>query len=669
MKYKPLNKSNKKHQGIRLFDGGIDLSKAPSHISDNCISEGENIMFDSKSLKTRSGLFTDDSRVISSDYTADADFIKHELSEGVFYIDGMSFKIALEYSEYIFSDHKVSIFLIGEDIIPIYTGSLSYKRISDDIFYIPTNITFFQGKSQSGGGIFALVSLNNSEDYTDSYFEIYEISSSYYGWDKVQNFYIPTVYINGRGDSYEKAKVANQANQDSPKTLEAPNMLTGEFYAYYSSDGYSSSFRLPFCELQYSPVICRIYTSPTEYTEWNILADSQTDKQSILGNEVTAHIDRSKGIIYFTVASGDFSIPLMSRYKENNIKITASKPIGETFNDVISCKNSVTLNSRIILSGGIKNNRIYSSRYENPLYFPLTEIYEIGDARTPVTALKTLKNKIVAFKENESYILDLKKGKAINKTSLLADNSAVFYGNDSFSVSLLNPQTGVLGKNSVAELKESIILYANDGNIYSISATERLSLISQKIRAILKKIPSYMRESVRVVCNDSYALFLIENYSVAAFFGDESDTNWYIWKFPEEVTFSGGYSHNSVPIFLCKTTDNVGYFSTLSGKEDTVLENSTLKTQIHNIESLVTTKHFSINGLNSQNRLLRLDLQVSALGNTRIFINDNEEIALVESEKERKITIFPKTGIFNSFYIKVVSDTYFELGETDITYE
>ena len=116
----------------------------------------------------------------------------------------------------------------------------------------------------------------------------------------------------------------------------------------------------------------------------------------------------------------------MGKYKANNIRITATKKTERSFDDVVSATCCQIFKSRIILSGGIKDNRIYSARYDSPLYFPYSGVTEIGEARLPVTALTVSGEKILAFKATELYEIDMKKGKAINTASLLADNDSVF---------------------------------------------------------------------------------------------------------------------------------------------------------------------------------------------------------------------------------------------------
>lgn len=677
MKFTSLKKTPEKHLNIKAIDGGIDLSSSPLLIDDNCLTSGENVMFVGNTLKTRPGMITDTSKFLKCPYTGNSDYSKYFLTDSKIYIDRRCYRIATEYMEYDFSEYHVAIYLIDAEGTATYTGTLHFNRTSDDFFLIPTNITFFQGKAQSGGGIFALISLNNMDNYKDRAFSIYEINSSLSNWLRVTSFYIPTVYINGRGDFYEKAAASNQAYSASPAFLEAPNLLSGQFYAYFSSDGYSSAFRLPFSSLANDKVTCRIYRTPSSYTEWSVSASATSNVQSFIGVDVTMNVDRSKGMIYFTVAAGDYSIPLMNKYKANNIKITASKVIEDGFNDVASCTKSLNMNSRIILSGGIRNNRIYSARYENPLYFPRGDIAEIGESRLPVTAFLEVKNKILALKKNESFLINIKIGKAINEISLLADNDSQFFETDKFTVSTLSHDIGGLKQNSVATLGDEAVLYGSDGNIYSISQSGKIKNIGSRIKNILDEIPSYSRESVITVGCDKYCLFISENRAIAACYDNslsKENLAFYVWELPKNMRITGGFSHSSSPIMLCRVNPNIGYCASFGGKEDAIITSLTDSGIIsQKIKSSISTKHFSDNAISLRKRLNKIYMQLISSGNTEIYLNDAKVKMLSDKLKSlntmKKITIYPAATRFNSVYIKLESDSYFELGELDIFYK
>lgn len=676
MKFSALKNFSEKHLRIDTLDGGLDTSMPPTNIENSSLSDCKNVFFDGHKLKTRPALFTDTSKIIKCDYTEESFYSKFELTESKIYFENDCYRVAVEYIQVDIAEQFAAIYFVNSEGTPSYKGAIRFWRTSDEIFYVPYHITVYQGKPQTGGGIFALVCMTNAEKYTERRFEIYEIDSANKSWQQVKDFYTPTVYINGRGDSYERAAATDQAYSAAPINLEVPNMLNGEFYAYFSSDGYSSAFRLPFSGLAQKTVICRVYTNPTSYTEWIINSENSSDVQSILGSSVTLNVDRSKGMIYFTVPSGDYSIPLMGKYRANNIKITATKTIESGFDDIVSCTKCAYFNSRIVLSGGIKNNRVYSARYENPLYFPLSDATEIGEPISSVTALLPFKDKILAFKSGESYLIDIKRGKAINSIALLADNNSIFYKSDTFSVTPLNHNAGALSENAVTILGDNAMFYANDGNIYLINRNGSIKNMGNKIKALIKKISRYSQQKVIVLSSDSYFIFAWENIAFAYWLKDNEINNgsWYFWEFPEDISVCGGFSGVKSPVLLYRKGVNTAYCATLSGDTDIIIEDANSeKIAHHNINSFFETKHFLSSSLNSYKKLNKIYMNLYEKGKLKILINGkNARIDFNSNynyENQKCALIIPWTSRLNSVYITLFSDTYFELGELDVFFK
>lgn len=675
MKY-PIIKAEK-DQVIQVdkLNGGLNISADATQIDDNCLTDCKNVFFDGTCLKTRIGLYTTKSNAIKSSYSSGSDFSDYKIYDTNVCLDGTSYCIATENAESGLSTFYTSIFLINTEGKSRFTGTIQYRRVSDDVFYIPTNITFYQGKPTKGNGIYALVYIANAENYKDQKQEIYELSTTLSEWKRVISFYIPTVYINGRGDSYEKASQSGQAYSGNPTVLEAPNLLSGKFISYFSSDGFSSSFRLPFSSLDEDTVTCRIYSSPKSYVEWSVTAGYDSTVKTFLGIEVTMTADRSKGIIYFTVPAGDFAVPLMSQYKANNIKVTASKTITDGLKDIVSCKKAINFNSRIILTSGAKKNRIYSARYDNPLYFPYGEIAEIGNSSQEITALMLLKNKLFAFNQSESYIINIKNGKAFNTIALVADNSAIFFDYDKFDVSPLNLSIGCYNYNHISVLGNNGFIYANDGNIYSISPSGELKNISFSISPFLKEIADYSKDEFYLIQSDNLLLCCIENYALTAYFDNsqkDEKTSWYVWEFPLDIRIAGGFSQNGSPIILCKKDTLLGYCSILRGNKDIVLANAT-QTQSHFIRSSFTTKHFSNNSLNGKIRLNKVIMRLKTDNNGKIKINGkNENLSnnsFKTSDTIKNFIFFPSVTCTDSVNISFESKNQFEMGGLKFFYK
>ncbi len=679
MKYSALKMNTSKTKHIKAFDGGIDLSVSPNFISDNSLSAAENMIFKNNTIKTRPGINSDISRIISCEYSEDAFGSDYKLSSEEFFIEEIPYRIFTEYIGYDESEYIICIYLIDSEGSTQNSGTIRFRRKTNELFYIPLHVTYYQGKPQNGGGIFALISLSNMENYTETYYEVYEINADYMGWSKANSYYIPTVYINGRGDSYETANAENFAFSEKPTVLEAPNMLNGEFYAYYSSDGYSSSFNLPFTGISDTSVICRINSSISSYTEW-IIGEGQTKAtEKFLGTNVTMNVDRARGLIYFTVEAGDFSVPLMEKCRANNIKIRATKDIEGAFDEVVSCRCAKSFNSRIILSGGKKNNTLYSARYDNPLYFPLTDMTEIGNKSTAIKVFSSYKDKLLAFSDNSVYAVSVKAGKRLNEVSVLPENDTFFYSGDSFSTSCISDTVGCAGENALTLYKGKPVWVGNDGYIYSLDSANRVRNISSKIKPLLdEENINFFKELFVSFSNSEYCMFAIENkvFVLNAPNGsfDEDKISWYFWNFPQEINILCGFYQNISPILFCRCNYSTCYTASLKGEKDVLIymDEEFVKEE-RNINSSLSTKFFDFGNINLKKRLNKIVLRLNAKGKSKIKINektaDTNLLSLNGNKKElKKVVILPEINIFDSVYITLESDSFIELGATDFDF-
>ena len=249
MKYNSLIKSHTKSLRVKSLDGGINKQEPPLYIKDNQLSDCKNVWFKDGNLQTRKGLTCETDKAILTSIGGYYGENQYKIHKTSICIEGETVRIAT--AEACSDDYLYlcNVFLISERGDYKSIGKLSFFRTTSDIFYTPVNIIFYGGKPQSGGGIFAMVTLQNGYDEEDRYYNLYEINEDFTEWNKIYDFYIPTLYINGRGNKYSLAKANNTACLLSPKILESPNMLNGRFHSYFTSDGYSNSFRLPFSNL------------------------------------------------------------------------------------------------------------------------------------------------------------------------------------------------------------------------------------------------------------------------------------------------------------------------------------------------------------------------------------------------------------------------------------
>lgn len=672
MKYVSLKENKLKHLNIPVMKKGLDFRDKLDLDEKDYLSNCKNVYYSDGLLKTRKGFYANKSHIIKSSLVTDDSFQSCTLTGTEVVVDEKTYRIVIDYTQVASSDQYITIFFIGADREKRAAGSLSFKRISEEIFYIPSNITFFQAAAKNGGGIYAFVTCSNMYDYEDKTYSIYEIDSDYESWELSTDYYIPIAYVNGRGDSFEKAVETKQIYMGEPHLLEPLNLLNGTFLAYFSSDGYSSRFSLPFSKLTDETVSCRIYYTETKYMDWSVSAGSNSDTKKFFSADVTMNVDRNKGEIYFTVEDGDFSVPLMSKYKANNIKITATKRNDEDFGAVVSSSSCSVMNSCLVFSGGNESCMVFTSNYDNPLYFRFNGTTLIGEPNAPITAMSTQADSIIAFKKNSIYRLKVKKGELLDANAILADISRNYYDNNTVSITEISRKNGCLNFNSITFIDGKIVWLDTNKQVYEFSSSFNFQKITDKISTYLQNLDDVSFEESGIVAGDDGIYIYLGNKVV---FGQynflENNISWFIWEMPENMHIMGGIENVS-PVFLCSNNYTTYYLTILSGNTDSLMSRvSTDDYKIsYKIPSFVETPHLMPDGINQNKKFSKVDILFSLLGESKLTINGKQIdfSGLTLSEEVKKITVLPEIKNFREVYIKLESDESMALGDIDIYY-
>jgi len=182
MKYPTLKSEKKKALQIGPLNKGVDLSNAPLYINGGCISDCKNLIFSDGVLKTRAGITADNQNILKSDYTDDAFFNSYRISDSEFFIGGEYFRIVTETSELDITEYCTSIYLLNRDRQLTPVGCIKFTDSETTYSYMPSRFTFFQGKPQSGCGLFAFVTKIDTETYSQSLYEIYELNPDMTKW-------------------------------------------------------------------------------------------------------------------------------------------------------------------------------------------------------------------------------------------------------------------------------------------------------------------------------------------------------------------------------------------------------------------------------------------------------------------------------------------------------
>lgn len=677
MKYDSLKRTFSKTFRVSKFDGGINTALEPSNIENNQLSDGKNVWVKNGRLQTRPGIVCSENHAIKTHIPGAFGRLDYEIHNAGIYIEGEYMRIA---SAQVCTDdyeYDCNVFLIGEGGGYIPIGKMTFLRTTSEIFYTPINILFYTGKAQNGGGIFAMVTLQNGYDDTDRYYNFYEINADFTEWNKIYNFYIPTLYINGRGNKYELAKENGAVYSASPKILESPNMLNGRFHSYFTSDGYSNSFRLPFANLSVDTVVCRIYYTLVDYAEWQVGSQSIENKQTFFGKEVTMEVDREKGTVYFVSDGADYAIPAMDMYHENNIKITATKEIENGTQRIIHSSCACVYESRIIISGGERGNEVFVADYNSPLYFPQNSSIKVGLGDSEINDFKIKDGKIIAFKKSEIYALTLKTGDRINDISLLADNDKFFTANDSFSCRLITNQAGSCDRKLAANINDYIVFMGPDGRAYMLTSLDANGIVCIS-DCLGEQFNDFKYADFSFVGGNKYLIFK-NNKAFVAEIISQNKVIWHYWEFPDNFKISGGFGANKLLYLLCVSGESrLSYIASLNGCKDSYLESDEeiiTKTELP-VKSYITTKHFDLSQYSARKSIESIYLSLASKGTIGISVNGKQiadvNFRLTNEEYDKceykSVKLMPYINGINSVYITLCSENGMSIGEIEINY-
>lgn len=612
MKYTSLKNIAQKSRKLQLSDKGVKNSK--------------NVWSKNSILQTRPAVSANLQGVIGENIPKSADVLDYILTDTAVYIDGKYHRIAYVNATDSNSAWLTYVYLIDELGEVRSIGYMPFTRTDASVYYIPENITFYVGKALGGGGIYALITLVNMMDFESRKYHIYEIDESLTEWQPTKDYYVPTVYINGRGNQYDMAKQQDIAVEAAPKELEALNMLNGRFYAYYSSDSNSSSFKLPFSQLSDDVVRCRVYVDSKTYSEWSLAADTNKETVRFCNQDVTVELDREKGVIYFYSEGYDYAIPQMSSYKENNIQILATKEIPEAFKRVASCKQCTVFNSKIVFSGGLCGNEIYYTQFDNPLYFPQISNNKVGSPMNEITALAGLEEKIIAFKGSEMYSVELQTPKPLNTTNILIDNPAIFYIEKDLKIKNISDTIGCLNKYSISKINGHLIWQAPDGKVLAYSGNTVYTLLDD-VKAYFKEWGEDEFAVSQSTSFDGHCIFMLNNKAVVMDFANEKEKIWHAWEFPVECNICGAFSFNNKPVLLCADSNKkLCYTANFNGERDVNLscENGEIKETLFDINTEIKSENVELCELGKEVKIAKVYLRLKAKDDVKIRLCSGE---------------------------------------------
>lgn len=617
---------------VSEFQEGINDEAGRWANKDCVLQDSVNMNYTEDALKTRSGIRAVEESLTGPEEIDDTLYLPFTVTDTVYYKNSKPYNLAYCSTGYD-AGTKLRIFLVDSSGNIQSAGSILFNRIDSSTYYVPKKVVFVVAGEMSGNGVFAFIECRNGQSM---YCEIYEATENFASWQIASNsIYVPTVLINGRGEQYEAAASLGDFSYPEPEQLEEMNYLTTRFKCFFSSDGLSSYFRLPYGNLiGYPSLVCRLYYSADSYVQWSIPGYTTSNTQTVNGQQITLFLDRTLGLLRFCTPTDDYHVPIMPSCKLNNIMVIAGTNDNDNINAVVSSMGSVMLDNRVYFYGsGVKRNCIYCAKISNPLYFPESAKLYLGDGASAVTSLKVQNGKLIAFKPGETYRVITSFKDDIIKKAVLPTNT-IYMKPDALSAQTIDNNIGCPYPETVRLCGSRLVWLARDKRVYALATTTygnttNIYKVSQPLGDRLGEALKTAQTVFALTDSGKYILavdktafvmnFRVRGFGYSRTYYSKDDTlkspAWFVWKFNSNTAFYGGEVIDGGAVFLSCVNTMSYYLSIIAGRDDTVIG---YKNGQYNAEEFPVTSYIKTKSIDFGNtsRLKRLDC---------IFVNGKSE--------------------------------------------
>ena len=426
MRYKRMPVSGGGKVSMPRLSGGLNVYDAPNRVGDNQLTDGDNLWWHRGALRTRPGVVTDGTWDETDAYTT-----RQKVSER----EALLLRLAnIEGTNRLYASHL--------SIEGGHQGlrEQGYALQGSDI---PSSALGVRAKKNSGAEWYYLIA--NGEIVQEAEGE----------WTAAEP-YVPTVLINGVGEECEA--------DAEPSVYEDYNMLTRAFQCHFTTDGTSTTFKLPEDKLAtnrhgvdghdkegdvWAIVEIDIPTTDGISTEKVELKVGRSDQGITIGEvegftsedlgypgpsgdmKLRITIQPKRGIITLTLydnlgtpeepkwntAQGGFPFTTT-----NNLRVTAWRGREHEKDRLTICKmtrgewfggdrSGIAGGTRYFVCGNPDEPDLLCwSGIEHPLYFPEHNRVRVGDDHQAITAMGKQGSLLVLYKERETYAMQYTSG-------------------------------------------------------------------------------------------------------------------------------------------------------------------------------------------------------------------------------------------------------------------
>lgn len=508
MKYAPMAPSAPTKVTIPRLNGGLNVYDVPNRVADNQLTDCDNLWWYRGALRTRPGLTCSDWREAVAYTHRQVVDERTTLAYGFYADDG-----AVKFDAAKLSDAGFSpLGYLGEphtvDAEPTQAADLTAMGI--------------RARKNDGFGWYYL--LSNGEIIRPG-------NSIDTPWVDAEP-YIPTVLINGVGEEF--------TGEAEPSVYEDYNRLTRAFQCHFTTDGTSTTWKLPMKNLatnlpgvdlksEVGGVALKIEldvcgkdgavstirkeltlgddrcvkseTEPISAEEAGVSADEWNSIQvEISFNPATGVV---KTRLYGTGTAQNVStqpipggLPFVTT---NNLRITAWRGREYEKDRLTICKmtrgtwyggdgSGIAGGTRFFVCGNPDEPDLLCwSDKDQPLYFPELNRSRVGDTHSAITALGKQSSLLVVYKEHEIYGMQYLSSDSEDYDFATSGGVAVTSYTATFALMPINAGVGCDCPDTVRLTNNRLVWACSDGSVYMLTATNQYSernvrMISRNVR-------------------------------------------------------------------------------------------------------------------------------------------------------------------------------------------
>ena len=691
---------------IPELSGGMNTNAALNMIEDNQLTDSLNMWWKDGALRTRDGF--------ESNYYA-CDLVQNPFASCEIKRCGeVTFKDGEKYDLYsIYNDAFIRIDgvnSVGEDFfISQFAPDEGYRFEGTPLVYAGSAIygADFQ--------IYIIAQCYLISNSNTKKIKIYRQDGTEVQGDVTEQCYVPTIYVNGKGNNYSTLPTTDQTEYPSASMFEGLNMLTGKFKAYFKTDGVSDTFPFPVKNLDNNGTVTIKYTANSAngavYT-YNIVFPNCN---SNVINDGYFGMTWWDGTITYYNASDDTETALPAYSGTNNLEVIAYKSNPLNQQKIAKMTTSTWFGgtdggggTRLFLCGNPDEpNLIHWSDLNNPLYFPENNYAYIGDSAQKVTGFAKQSDMLVIFKPKETYYTNYVTGNDYTVNDVIGGAvTDVTTVSATFPIYQIHSSIGCDLPNTIQLCSNRLVWATTDKKVYSLVTTytyseKNIYTVSELIERKFKDLD--FTNSFALDYDNHYLLFVgkkvfVLDYSsagykyVSSYAKDTTaKTCWYEWDCDLGTNIiSGCADANNLTVYSVVDAEteteqhNKVYYAinlcfTFGGYKDEAYNGYDVSSELvvlpvfttTNISSMLQTKLFDFKSLERRKNVERVYLGVGANEESTInvsFVTErgiNEDARTIEindyadnysPELIKTISILPSQPRLLEFGLKLESD-------------